>query len=1031
MILSDLCIRRPVFATMLIGSLVVVGVVSWFRLGVDLFPRVDIPTVTITTTLEGAGPEEIETTITKPIEEAVNTIQGIDELRSVTVEGASRVVVMFDLERDLDAAAQDVRDKVAAIAHLFPEGTDPPVVDKFDVDATPVMYLTISGDRSLRELTQLAEKRVKEPLEGILGVGAIRLLGAREREIGVELDAARLDARGLTAAEVARAVARANVEIPGGRLVQEGREIAVRTHGRLPSPRALADVQVVNRDGVPVRVRDVGRVVDGVAEPRSLSRYNGVNAVTLAIRKQSGANTVATVDRIRDRLRDIRQGLPAGVRIDITRDWSEFIRDAVREVEHHMVLGAVLASVVMLLFMGSTRATLIAAIAIPTSVIATFALMDAAGFSLNRITLLALTLAVGIVIDDAIVVLENIWRFIEEKGRDGFTAAREATAEVGLAVSATTLSLIAVFVPVAFITGVMGRFLRSFGLTMAFAILVSLLVAFTLTPTLSARLLRRRTDSASRASRFYAPIERAYLWLLRWSLAHRAVVVIAAAGLVALTPALARMAGGAFMPEDDRAEFEVNLRLPPGTSLQGADETLRAMERRLEGIPEIRGLLTTVGGAAGDDVTVAQIFVVLTDKRERHRTQHQIMQVVRDRLEPFRSRVRLTVDNPPPLSGSGFGGSEIRIDLLGIDQSELDRAARRLRHIMEQTPGVVDIDSSAIPGRPELRVEILRDTAAELGVDVEDVAMTVRMLLAGSVVTRYKEAGDLYDVRVRLAPHGRRRPLQLAGMWVPSRTHGRVRIDQVVGWRPDTGPVQIDRLARQRRVSLYGNVGPGQAFGDILGEILRRAGHLGLPETYRIRVAGRGKLYGEMVTGFQVAVTLSIIFMYMVLAAQFESFLHPLTIMLALPLSVPFALLSLWVTGNTLNLFSGLGILLLFGIVKKNSILQVDHTLALQRAGLPRFEAILQANRHRLRPILMTTISLVAAMVPATLAGGAGSEATHAIAIVVVGGQSLCLLVTLLVTPVAYSLFDDAACALRRLRGATSASEPAAAPRGS
>ncbi len=1007
MILSDECIRRPVFATMLVGSLLVVGMVCFGRLGLDLFPRVDIPTVTVTTTLAGAGPEEIETRITKPIEDAVSTISGIDEIRSESIEGMSRVVAIFELERSLDAAAQDVRDKVARVVFQLPEGTDPPVVEKFDVDATPVMYLTVTGGQDLKQLTELAKKRVKEVIEGISGVGAISVLGGRAREIQVELEAAKLQAYRLTVPEVARALALANIEIPGGRLIRGSREAAVRTQGRLQRVADFLDVQVANRDGQPVRVRDIGNVVDGTVEPRSLSRYNTRNAVTLAVRKQSGSNVVAVVDAIRKRLPGIRASLPPGTSVEVTRDWSVFIREANREVEQHMLLGALLASAVVLLFLNNVRATVIAAVAIPTAIVATFAAVYLAGFTLNRVTLLALALAVGIVIDDAIVVLENAWRFVEEKDLDPVTAAREGTADVGLAVSATTLSLVAVFVPVAFVKGVTGQFLRSFGLTMAFAILVSLLVAFTLTPALCARLLRKRSGTLSRASRFYAPIDRAYGALVRWALAHRWTVVALAAALVAAVPPLVRWTGGAFMPEDDRGEFEVNLRLPQGTSLTRADAVLREMEAELRPLPGVRGLLTAVGGVTGDDVTAAQIFVVLDEDRTRRPHQHRIMQWAREKMRAFRSRVRVSVDNPPPVQGSGYGAAEIQITVRGPEPSRLEEAARQLRAILERTPGAVDVDTSALGGKPEVQLTVLRDRASDLGVQVADVATTVRALLAGEVVTRYKEGGDLYDVRLRLREADRQQAEQLAALPVPSAKLGQVRLDSVVDLRAGTGPAKIDRKNRQRQVTVSANVAPGHALGDVLASALAQAGNLGLPPSYLLDVGGRGKLYGETVEGFRLALGLSVVFMYMVLAAQFESFLHPVTILLSLPLAVPFALVSLWATGNTINLFSGLGILLLFGIVKKNSILQVDHTLALRRAGVPRTDAIVRANRDRLRPILMTTFSLVAAMIPAAVARGAGAEVSRSIAIVVVGGQSLCLLITLLITPVAYSLFDD------------------------
>jgi len=1009
MILSDFSVRRPVSATMLILSLVVVGWFSFQQLGIDLFPRVEIPTVTITTTLAGAGPEEIETTITKPVEEVVNTISGIDELRSVTTEGMSRVIVIFDVDRDLDAAAQDVRDKVATIVAKLPEDTDPPIIDKFDIDATPVLYLTVRGDRSLKELTEIADKQVKERIEGAPGVGAIRLIGARDREITVDVEAARLEGYGLTLQEVARALATENLEIPAGRVVQGPDESGVRTLGRVPGVPDFGLIPIAVKNGTPVRIADLGTVSDGVVEPRSLSRFDGVNAVTLTIRKQSGENTVAVVEAIRERLPTVERGLPPGVALHVSRDQSRFIRHSVSELEQHIVIGGILASLVVLLFMGSLRSTLIAAVAIPTSVIATFALIHAMGFTLNRVTLLALTLSVGIVIDDAIVVLENIFRHMEEKGLPRQEAAKSGTAEVGLAVSATTFSLVAVFIPLAFIPGITGRFLNSFGVTMAFAIMVSLLVSFTLTPVLCARWLRPARSVAghgSRESRLFAPIDRGYTAILRWSMRRRWIVALVAIALVVAIPAIGRRVGASFMPEDDRSEFEVNVKLPQGVSLARVDETLHAVEERIRPIAEVTGLLTTVGGE-GDTITSAQIIVLLTEHEHRERHQFAVMDEVREAVAPLHDLARISVDNPPPVSGSGFRAAEINYNVRGPDLAGVEQFARQLQQRIETMPGMVDVDTTAEPGKPELQVHIDRAKAADLGVRVADIASALRLMITGQVVTQFKEGVDLYDVRLRLREADRDRAGTLATLTVPSSTLGQVRLQNVVTVRPGTGPAQIDRQNRERQVTLLANVATGRALGDALAAIDREAAEIGIPSGYTTDVSGRGKLYAETVAGFRTAILLSLVFMYMILAAQFESYLHPFTIMLSLPLAVPFALVSLWATGYTLNLFSGLGILLLFGIVKKNSILQIDHTLALRREGLSRDDAILRANRERLRPILMTTISLVAGMVPAAVAQGAGSESARSIAIVVIGGQTLCLLITLLVTPVAYSLFED------------------------
>ena len=1010
MILSDFAVRRPVSAIMLVASLVVTGWFCFGRIGVDLFPRVEIPTVTVTTTLPGAGPEEIETSVTKPIEEVLNTINGIDELRSISTEGLSRVVAIFHIERALDVAAQDVRYKVATIVAKLPEGTDPPVVDKFDIDATPILFLTVTGDRTLKELTEIARKQVKERLEGTPGVGAVRFIGAREREIQVEVDAERLEAYDVSIRDVARAVAAQNVEIPAGRIVEGPNETGIRTLGRIASVGDFADVEVAMRRGAPVSVGDVGAVADSVVEPRSLSRFNGKNAVTLAIRKQSGANTVAVIDALRERLPEVERLLPPGVRIHVSRDQSTFIRHSVSELEHHIVIGGLLASLVVLLFMGNFRSTVISALAIPTSVIATFALIYAMDFTLNRVTLLALTLSVGIVIDDAIVVLENIYRHIEEKGASPIVAAREGTAEVGLAVSATTLSLVAVFIPLAFIPGVTGRFLNSFGVTMAFAIMVSLLVSFTLTPVLCAKWLSpadpEKHKEKSRESRLFRPIDRGYVALLSWSMRHRLAVVAIAIALVAAIPMLGRMVGASFMPEDDRAEFEVNVRFPQGVSLERVDSILKEIEDTIRPIQDVTGLLTTVGGE-GDAITNGQLIVLLTPHAERARHQFAVMDDVRKAVLPLRDRARISVDNPPPVSGSGFRAAEINYNVRGPDLATVEQYARSIQRKMESLPGIVDVDTTAEPGKPEVQIQIDRKKAADLGVRVADIAGALRTLVTGDIVSQYKEGTELYDVRLRLRESDRRSAETLARMTVPSSTLGHVRLDNVEANRPGTGAAQIERQNRARQVKLLGNVATGKALGDALATIDREAKALGLTPGYTTDVSGRGKLYAETVRGFRTAIILSLVFMYMILAAQFESYLHPLTIMLSLPLAVPFALISLWATGITLNLFSGLGILLLFGIVKKNSILQIDHTLALRRDGLERDDAIVRANRERLRPILMTTISLVAGMVPAALARGAGAESARSIAIVVIGGQSLCLLITLLVTPVAYSLFDD------------------------
>ncbi len=1017
MILADVCVRRPVFASMLIGSLVVAGWFSYKSLTLDLFPKVDMPVVTVTTTLPGAGPEEMEAQVTKPIEEVINTVSGIDELRSVTREGLSQIIVQFKLEKNLSVAAAEVRDKVGTVLAKLPDDADPPVVEKFDVDATPILTLTVYGFQGLKELTEMAEKKVKEPLESISGVGSIALIGGRKREVQILIDPERLKAYGLSIRAVATALDQQNVEFPGGRMTQDAGETVIRTLGRVRSVREFENIVVASKGDTPITLADIGRVEDGVVEARTVSRFDGKNAVSLIVRKQSGTNTVSTVDAVRERLTEVRKLLPAGVTVEITRDQSDFIRESVNEVQKHLWLGSLFASIIVYFFLGNLRATLIAAVSIPVAIISTYTLLAAAGYSLNRITLLGLTLAVGIVIDDAIVVLENIYRFIEEKGMNAFDAARAATAEVGLAVSATTLSLIVIFVPVGFLKGTVGMWLSSFGFTMAFAIAVSLLVAFTLTPMLCSRFLPKRRAGhghSSRESRVYGAIERGYMVLLRWSLRHRWVIVCLVLGIMASTPWIGKHVRSSMMATDDRGEFEINIKTPPGYSLVQTDTVTREIEDAIRPLPGVAHLLSLVGTTVGESVTRASIIVKLGAYEHRTITQQQVMALAREKVKAYK-HLRVSVDNILPVSGGGVQNVDISYNLRGPELATLQKYADTLKTSVRNLPGLVDVDSTFEGGNPELQIHIDRRKAADLGIEAVDIASTLRVMVAGDKVTTYREGDDLYDVRLRLTPEARNRPEIIQGVMIPSKTVGQVRLDNVVNFVSGTGPVQIDRQERQRQITITANLAKGRGTGDALADIDAEVKKMGMVPGYTTGVTGMGKMFAEMMDSFKLAFLLSIIGMYMVLAAQFESFLHPITIMLSLPLAVPFALLSLWISDQFLAIFSILGVLLLFGIVKKNSILQVDHTINLRAQGLPRDEAILTANRERFRPILMTTLALVAGMIPVLLGQGPAAESHRGIAVVIIGGQSMCLLITLLMTPVAYSLFDDLEVLLARL----------------
>ncbi|MBI4514667.1 MAG: efflux RND transporter permease subunit [Deltaproteobacteria bacterium] len=1009
--LADLCIRRPVFATMMIAFLVVLGLFSYRQLAVDLFPNIDFPIVTVTTTLQGASVEEVESGITKPLEEAVNTIEGIDELRSVTKEGLSFIVVMFVLERNREAAAQDVRDKVAAVISQLPEGTDTPVVDKFDVESSPILSIAVSGDRDLREVTEIARKLVKEDVETLRGVGSVILTGGLDRAINVSVDTGKLAAYNLSVQQIKAALRAQNLEVPGGRVDQGPKELVLRTMGRIGSVADFTKLIVGNVHGRPLTIGDVGTVTDSFVEPRSRARLDGRVAVNLLLRKQSGTNTVEVIDTVKRRLDQLAQVLPRDIQLEVIRDHSRFIKRSIDEVQFHLVLAAVLVSLTVMLFIANLRATLIAAVAIPASIISTFTLMRALGFTINNLTMLGLVLATGVVIDDAVVVLENIFRHMEERGASALDAASAATKEISLAVMATTLSLVVIFLPVAFMSGRAGRFLHSYGITVACAIMVSLLISFTLTPMLCSRFLRVTRGRHSRQRGAYAAIARGYGAILRWSLHHRWVIIALSIVTVYTSVPLFRGLGKDFLPQDDQSEFEVVIQTPEGYSLSRTSQVFAELEARLQQLPAVRHLLTTIGDASGrlkagsGPVTQGTVYVRLSELEERPFSQLAVMKQAREVLADFPD-LRASVQNINLFVGGGQRQTEIELDLSGPSIEKLAEYSEKIMAGMRSTRGIVDVDTTLSVRQPELRVQISRPKASEFGIKVQDIAATLQTLVGGEPVTKFKEEQDQYDVWLRAELADRSDPRALGDLMVATPRGELIRLANLASWSEERGPAEIDHFNRQRKVTLVANL-DGIALSTATERIDQLIAGLEMPATYRAKFSGRAKALAETGTNFIIAFALSLIFMYMILAAQFESFLHPITILLALPLSIPFALVSLLVLGDTLNMYSILGLFMLFGIVKKNGILQIDYTNTLRAQGLAREAAILQANHVRLRPILMTTVMLVAGMIPIALGRGPGSGTRASMAKVIIGGQALCLLLTLLLTPVAYSLLDD------------------------
>jgi HAE1 family hydrophobic/amphiphilic exporter-1 len=1029
--LAALSVKRPVFATVLILSLTVIGLFSFTLLGVDRYPKVDIPTVVVTTVQPGAAPEQIETEISDKIEEAVNTISSIDELRSVSSEGVSQVMITFLLDKDTNIAAQEVRDKVNGVLPLLPKTIQQPRVDKFDPDAAPVLSVALTANKPVRDITEYADKVLRRQIESVTGVGQVLVIGGRQRQVNIWLDSERLRAYNLTVTDVSRALQGQNIETPGGRVDQGPQSISLRTRGRVASVGEFGDVVIREMGGHPVRVSDVAAVEDGQADQNTVANINGTGTVLLQIRRQSGTNTVQVVHDVKDRIAELTGALPPGYSMRVVRDTSDFIEASIHSVEEHLVVGSVLAALVVLLFLTNWRSTLISAIAIPTSIIATFGLVWYMDFTLNSLTMLALTLSVGIVIDDAIVVLENIYRFIEEKHEPPFQAAVHATKEIGLAVLATTLSLVAIFVPVGFMGGIVGRFMKSFGLTMAFAIMVSLLVSFTLTPMLSARWLVPETDAkkkhGSKESGIFQAVDRIYTRMLEWSMAHRAVVAVLALLVLASSVPLFQIAPKNFIPNDDQSEFEINLRAPEGTSLESTEViTNRVANAVHERVPEVDYTLVTVSGDPAGTRNLSNIYVRLKPIEERTRDQFAIMDVVRSEvLPPLARGLRTSVQPVANIGGGGAQAADVQFVVNGPDLKKLETVSQQLLARIKTIPGVVDADSSLNVGKPEWSVQIDRAKAADLGVQISDAAEALRLLVGGDQVTTYNEGGEQYEVHLRARAEDRSTQAALASLTVPSSRLGSVSLDNVADFSPNSSPSDINRLSRQRQVTVFCNTLPTASQAEIQNAIQKEFDDMKLGIDYHGGFAGRSKELGRAAQNFVLAFALSLVFMYLILAAQFESWLHPVTILLSLPLTLPFALLSIIIFGQSLNIFSALGLLVLFGVVKKNSILQIDHANQLKESGLTTHDAVIRASRDRLRPILMTTFAFVAGMIPLIISTGIGAGTNRAIGFVIFGGQSLALVLTLLVTPVAYSLFDDASKI--RLFGRRRADAPVAA----
>ncbi len=1029
--LAAICVKRPVFATVLILVLVVFGVYSYAKLGLDRFPKIDFPFVTITTVQPGSAPEDIEMEITDKIEGAVNTISGIEEIRSISSEGISQVIIQFVLDKDADVAAQDVRDKINGILPELPSDIDQPTVEKVDPDATPIMKIAVSAPppATLRDITEYCDKVLRRRLENVNGVGQATIVGGQARQINVNLDPLKLRAYRLTVADVARAVQTQNMQMPSGSMKVGSKEYTLRTLGRVQNMAELDAVAVANRDGRTITIGDLGRAEDSTEELESVSLYNDTPCVLLYIRKQSGTNTVAVADALKERLKALEATMPKGYKVQLVSDQSVFIKASVHAVEEHMLIGGALAAVVVFFFLSNVRATVIAALSIPTSIVAAFSIIYFMGFTLNSLSLLALTLSVGIVIDDAIVVMENIFRYIEEKKYTPYEAALAATGEIALAVLAITLSLVAVFLPIAMMEGIVGRFLRVFGITMSGTIIVSMLVSFTLTPMLAARWFKAKEETPgkpaahdSKGQPFYHVIESAYLVMLRFSLRWRFLVVLVMIGSLATIPYLFKVLPKNFMPDDDSSEFQVNVQAPEGTSLEATQVIAARIARDIRRLSGIEYTITSVADTDQHYAHKATVYARLVPIADRKFSQAQILDYVRKKILPnFDGQsLRMSVT---PVSLFSLGGveSDVQYMISGPDMGVLERAANAVMADLRKVEGAVDVDSSLSVGKPQYGVSVDRPKAAELGVSIADITNTLRLLVAGDKVSDYNESGEQYEIHVRSIADVRNRLDELKMITIPSSKFGTVPLDDVVRFAKGTGPAEINRLGRTRQVTITANMAEGASQQTIIDAIDASVAKLKMGPEYSTGLLGKSKEMAKAFRAFFLAFILAFIFVYLCLAAQFESWLHPITILLSLPLTLPFALVSLWMFNQSINIFSLLGIMVLFAVVKKNSILQIDHANHLRAEGMPKFEAIVTANRDRLRPILMTTVAFVAGMIPTFLSNAEGSAINKAISGVIIGGQTLSLLLTLLAVPVAYSLFDDLGAFFARLFGRSTA----------
>jgi len=1019
MTLSDVAIERPVLTWMMTLALIVFGVLGYNRLGVDQYPNMEFPILTVTATLPGASPESVEEDVVDVIEEQVSTLSGVRSVRSTSFQGAGQIVIEFILGTDLDLMAQEVRDVIGRVRGELPIDMEPPVVGSFDPNESPVLWLPLETDRPVSVATEFAERQLAPFIETIPGVAGLQMFGARERNLRIWLDGEALRARGLSSGDVIAALSREHVEVPGGVVESGTMEYSVKTDAEFRTLSELENLVIAQRDDARVLLKDVARVEDGAEDVETIAHYNGRPALAVGVMRKSGENTVAIVDEVYERLPQIRKILPEGITIADTAGWIDFskgVREAVDETEFALLFGALLAVFVVFVFLRRTRPTLIVATAIPISLIATFGLVWLFGYTLNTMTLLGMTLAVGVVIDDAIVVLENIERH-REGGANAREAASRGTRQIAFAATAATVSVAAVFLPVVFVEGLVGSFLGEFGLTVAGSVLISLFVALTLTPMLAARMPppqeRAHGSIYHHLEVGFLAVERSYRSILGWTLSHRGITILAALGSFGVAIVFGMNLDKEFFPPTDSGIFFAQLEAAPGTSIDTTLDYLEHDENYFLKQPEMVGMFSSAGASGGLSVpqsNTGMIFGMLNSRKKRDRSIFDLIEEGRKVLGKVPGRQLRIFSLGERMSGR-VGDFEFEI-LGNLPLSELDSLADRMIGELSARGGYVDLDKSLKLGLPELRVQPDRGKAAALGVDARTVASTVQAMIGGLDVGVFKEAGRRYDIRMRLEESDRSEPDSIGRLYVRNDRGEVVELRNLVSIASGAAPSAITRTNRQRSVSISGNL-VDKTLGEAIAEASAIAKRV-LPDGVTLVPAGSAESMQEGATQMGLALGLAVLVIYMVLAAQFESLIHPLTVMLALPLAMVGALGALLVTGNTLNLFSLIGILLLFGLVTKNSILLVDYANQLRREGMDKLEAMRTAAPVRMRPVLMTALSMIFGVLPAAVGLGPGSESRAPMAIATAAGMFSSTFLTLIVVPVFYVAFDDAVDAAKR-----------------